>query len=84
MRKKRKNEKKTAVAWSLKYTTYPVRLVIKHLFWVRIGYVGFFGPPEAGMGGGAGRWSGAHTQRFSFLLRFLGLPTPDFLMFLYH
>ena len=41
----------------------------------------FFGPPEAGMGGGAGRWSGAHTQRFSFLLRFLGLQTSDFLMF---
>ena len=68
MRKIEKTRKKTAVTWSLKYTTYPVRLVIKHLFRVQIGYVVFFfGPPEAGLGGGSRQveWS-PHTEIFIF------------------
>ena len=85
MRKKRKNEKKNGRRLEFKIHHISCetsnKTSVSGTDWI-CGF--FFGPPEAGMGGGAGRWSGAHTQRFSFSLRFLGLPTPDFLMFLYH
>ena len=57
-----------AVAWSLKCTTYPVRLVVKHLFRVRIRYVGFFfGPPEARAG--PGTYTNSYFRRGTACLR---------------
>ena len=83
MRKQRKNEKKTAVAWSLKYTTYPVRLVIKNLFRVQIGYVVFFlAHLRLGWGGEqAGGVEPTHRD-FHFRCNFSGYRRP--ILFLYH
>ena len=73
MQKQHHCEKKTAVAWSLKNTTYPVRLVIKYLFQRRIGSVGFFLAHLRPDGGGEQAGGVEPTQRdFHFHCDFSG------------